>query len=554
LNIPDTTTAESFHVDTTGNAWWGCDVDSWTNDHDNAPAYILNTGSAVFSDITATGTINALQGYLGAADTVINVSTSGLNVGTTGHIRGGQTAFATGSGFFLGYDTDAYKLSVGTSTSYMTFDGDNLDITSGRYLETFTAGEAISAGDTVCLGRGINEYATTNAENDVNSLITTATAGITVISPDNNDHDTVQQVYNDAAGEPDPSRWMLIAFDFESFEDTFSSCYLHLYCTSSGVNQAGPFYVNIYPITSAWDAATVTYNTKPTIGTSLGQFEINNNDGSIWHDIDILDLMCKIKLLGETCYGLMLKGAQSNADIGYTNIAGFGHSDLPHITGRRMVQQDKVFRAKTSNIAGTTQEYRCYNYIGIATEDAEIDTSVKIQIAGTATKIGNSLQIGADYYVGTGSGDMDRAEEMDAYAPMYRIGKAVGSYKLLMDTGSKSATFNYSDTKTKLFTNTAGTSFYWYVPLYFRPTEISYTQGGDSSFAWGVYMEQIQKCYSDVSNVGYLYKEGYMGYHNLSDSPSSPAWFKVYKITEGGIVFQYITTCIDDSLIFTARA
>ena len=26
LNIPDTTTANSFHVDTSGNAWWGANV------------------------------------------------------------------------------------------------------------------------------------------------------------------------------------------------------------------------------------------------------------------------------------------------------------------------------------------------------------------------------------------------------------------------------------------------------------------------------------------------------------------------------------------------
>jgi len=57
------------------------------------------TGSATFA-----GTLSAAIGTLGT-----------LEILTTGHIRGGQTAYNTGEGFFLGYDTDAYKLSIGNS-------------------------------------------------------------------------------------------------------------------------------------------------------------------------------------------------------------------------------------------------------------------------------------------------------------------------------------------------------------------------------------------------------------------------------------------------------
>jgi predicted phage tail protein len=38
---------------------------------------------------------------------------SALTMNTGGHIKGGQTTYNTGSGFFLGYDTDAYKFSIG---------------------------------------------------------------------------------------------------------------------------------------------------------------------------------------------------------------------------------------------------------------------------------------------------------------------------------------------------------------------------------------------------------------------------------------------------------
>lgn len=55
---------------------------------------------------------------------------------TSGYLRGGQTAYNTGTGFFLGYDTDAYKFSIGdASSNYVTWDGSTLEI-SGNFIRT----------------------------------------------------------------------------------------------------------------------------------------------------------------------------------------------------------------------------------------------------------------------------------------------------------------------------------------------------------------------------------------------------------------------------------
>ena len=55
-----------------------------------------------------------------------------LQVHTTGNVRGGQTAYNTGTGFFLGYDGAAYKLSIGNpSGSRMTWDGSALTVANG---------------------------------------------------------------------------------------------------------------------------------------------------------------------------------------------------------------------------------------------------------------------------------------------------------------------------------------------------------------------------------------------------------------------------------------
>jgi hypothetical protein len=45
LDIPDTTSSDSFHVDGSGNTWWGCNNANFNLDNDNAVAYILDNGN-----------------------------------------------------------------------------------------------------------------------------------------------------------------------------------------------------------------------------------------------------------------------------------------------------------------------------------------------------------------------------------------------------------------------------------------------------------------------------------------------------------------------------
>ena len=122
LDIPDTITADSFHVNAAGDAWWGAAAIG------GALAKILKTGDATFTNIDATGTINATGGYVGTATAIVYEAT-GMNCGTTGHMRGGQTDYLTGVGWFIGYTGGAYKLSVGDpGGDYMAWNGTNLII------------------------------------------------------------------------------------------------------------------------------------------------------------------------------------------------------------------------------------------------------------------------------------------------------------------------------------------------------------------------------------------------------------------------------------------
>jgi hypothetical protein len=69
-----------------------------------------------------------------------------LTIGSAGQIMGGQTAYATGTGFFLGYSSTTYKFSIGSSTQSLKWDGSALTVTGNFYgngAAEFTGSNAI---------------------------------------------------------------------------------------------------------------------------------------------------------------------------------------------------------------------------------------------------------------------------------------------------------------------------------------------------------------------------------------------------------------------------
>ena len=71
LNIPDTITANSFHVDTTGNTWWGATTLGAST------ASVLNTGVATFTSVTVNGSTLAFQQDFGDGSDGSNSTLSG---------------------------------------------------------------------------------------------------------------------------------------------------------------------------------------------------------------------------------------------------------------------------------------------------------------------------------------------------------------------------------------------------------------------------------------------------------------------------------------------
>lgn len=67
-----------------------------------------------------------------------------LTMGTTGNIKGGQTAYNTGTGFFLGYSS-GYKFSIGNPSTgnYMKWDGTTLTVKGDMFVGDYAASDAL---------------------------------------------------------------------------------------------------------------------------------------------------------------------------------------------------------------------------------------------------------------------------------------------------------------------------------------------------------------------------------------------------------------------------
>ncbi|GAG10400.1 unnamed protein product, partial [marine sediment metagenome] len=100
-------------------------------------------GTITGTEITGT-TLSGIFADLGS------ITAGNITLDSSGYIKGGQTAYNTGIGFWLGYSS-AWKFSIGNPAGhYLTWDGSDL---VGKFklksLETFITGQTLTAGDYV---------------------------------------------------------------------------------------------------------------------------------------------------------------------------------------------------------------------------------------------------------------------------------------------------------------------------------------------------------------------------------------------------------------------
>lgn len=118
--------------------------------------------ASVTADKVSVANLSALSASMGS------LTSGNFTVDAAGFIRGGQTAYNTGSGFWQGYDAGAYKFSIGNGSSYLAFDGTNLNISTPQFsiisglatLGSISANGSISVGTTGNVRGGQSAYDT----------------------------------------------------------------------------------------------------------------------------------------------------------------------------------------------------------------------------------------------------------------------------------------------------------------------------------------------------------------------------------------------------------
>lgn len=86
------------------------------------------TGNAIKTGTITAGKLSVTQLSAVTAD-MGSITAGNITLDTSGFIKGGQTAYDTGTGFFLGYST-GYKFSIGNSAgNKLTWDGSTLAVT-----------------------------------------------------------------------------------------------------------------------------------------------------------------------------------------------------------------------------------------------------------------------------------------------------------------------------------------------------------------------------------------------------------------------------------------
>ena len=154
LHIPDLTTANSFHTDSDGNSWWGCNVADFESDYSNANAYILNNGNAKFVTVTVgnweTKGNSFTQDAIG--DNIFIGDLSGQYITTgIGNVCIGESA----GSHMLGADTNVF---IGANSGATNTNGDN------NIFIGFRAGYSnVDSDNNVYIGKGAGNASTGTA-------------------------------------------------------------------------------------------------------------------------------------------------------------------------------------------------------------------------------------------------------------------------------------------------------------------------------------------------------------------------------------------------------
>lgn len=164
LDIPDTTTANSFHVDSSGNAWWGATVIG------SAVGKVLNTGAATFSNMTITG--GSVSGT--PISSIPNSTATDISLLEATH----DLVFSVTDKDTVAWASGTITLSNGRTFSIDAGNTGNMAARTFIYLDTATSLTVLQTTTTVATAMGANKKLIAVAQNGLAQAQYTVYGGI----------------------------------------------------------------------------------------------------------------------------------------------------------------------------------------------------------------------------------------------------------------------------------------------------------------------------------------------------------------------------------------
>lgn len=248
--------------------------------------YALSEATQIVGDNIIANTINASKmsvGQLSAITADMGAITAGtITLNTAGYMRGGQTDYNVGTGFFLGFSGGTHKFSMGNSTTKVfTYDGTDFTLIGGNItggtLRTAVSGARVEIGAGV---EWINFYDATASQ-----VIMYANAGNFLIQG----QQTTSDIRLIAGTNGEVDFWTGTTLrgyisDVSLYIDVPTSIYLK----QGGLNRFKADYLDVE--ITAGSASELSGNVKLGVGSGAGSSQVNLSKDALYPVVGNVDL------------------------------------------------------------------------------------------------------------------------------------------------------------------------------------------------------------------------------------------------------------------------
>lgn len=288
-----------------------------------------------------------------------------------------------------------YRIYAGDSTPadapFSVTQSGIMTAVGGKYVENFTAGETIAAGNVVCFKKAL--------------LTSTTAISIDSYTDSNNvntNYGTSEEIRVGVGGAPEQT--CNAFFGFNVADSKPDKVILRFW---GNVGTIGT--LRAFRVTEAWGETTITHANMPVVGDGCTAGDATGDPGTVitgtgwqWVDVDVTNTVRgQMSTFWDETQGVRL---QFDGNVGYigtlrsSETTDTGHEPRLLITkGIDLEGDGKVYVASNADINIANQ------IIGIAITGGSLDETIKVQYHGIVTGL-SGLTTGRKYYLSTAGG------------------------------------------------------------------------------------------------------------------------------------------------------